>query len=64
MEDLSLMKETATRDVIRRFILQIYILIVMKTFIRFCFVIAREAIGYVIDSVGAIEFSTCIFGIV
>jgi hypothetical protein len=53
MEDLSLMKKTATRDVIHRFMLQIYIPIVMKTFIRFCFVIAQEAIGYVINSVGA-----------
>jgi hypothetical protein len=64
IEKLSLMKKTSTRDLIRQFILQIYILIVMMTFLRCYFVIVVEAIGYAIDSVGAVEFLTCIFGIV
>jgi hypothetical protein len=40
------MKDTTTIDVIRWFILYVYILIVMMTFL-ICFVIALEAIGYV-----------------
>jgi hypothetical protein len=53
-----------TRDVIHWFMLYIYILIVMMTFLRCCFVINLDAIGYVINSVGVVEFSTCIFGII
>jgi hypothetical protein len=62
MKELSLMKEIATKDMIRRFMLYIYILIVVM--IMCCFVIALDVIGYVIDSVRAVEFSTCIFSIV
>jgi predicted nucleic acid-binding Zn ribbon protein len=66
MEELSLMKKNKqkTRDVILRFMLQIYVLIVMMTFLKYCFVIAVEAIGYVINSVGVVEFLTYIFNIV
>lgn len=51
MDELSLMKDTTTKDVMRRFMWQIYILIVMMTFLRCCFIIALDmldAIGYVI----------------
>jgi hypothetical protein len=64
MEELSLMKETTTKDVIHRFMLQIYILTVMITFLKCCFVIDQETIGYVIDSISAVEFQTYIFDIV
>jgi hypothetical protein len=33
-------------------------------FLRYCFVINLDAIGYVINSVDVVEFSTCIFGII
>jgi hypothetical protein len=44
-----------------RFMLQIYKPIVMMTHLK-CFVIALKAIRYVINNVGAVEFSTYIFG--
>jgi hypothetical protein len=57
------MKETATRNIIRWFMLHIYILIVMMIFLNFFFLIALEAIRYVIDSVWVVKFLTCIFSI-
>ena len=64
MKELSLMKKKTIKDVILRFMLQIYVLIVMMTFLKYYFVIALEAIGYVINSVGVIEFLTYIFDII
>jgi cell division protein FtsX len=46
------MKETATKDMIRQIIMQIYIVIVIMIFLKCCFIIALEAIEYVTDSVG------------
>jgi hypothetical protein len=63
VEELLLMKETMTKDVIHWFMLQIYILTVI-TFLKRCFIIDQDTIGYVIDSVSAVEFQAYIFDIV
>jgi hypothetical protein len=57
------MKEAATRNIIHWFMLHIYILIVMIIFLKYLFVIALEAIRYVIDSIWVVKFLTCIFSI-